>query len=341
MSTKRMRRRLAAVLALDVAGYSRMMAADEAGTLSALLELRKKVVEPELIDHNGRMVKVMGDGALIEFASAVDAVECALEIQERVAANDADLPDDKAIRLRIGVNLGDIIVQQGDIYGDGVNVAARLEAVAEPGGICISGTVFDQVNGKLEIGFEDLGLQEVKNIAQPVRVYSVGADAVQSPSAPIAPAQDKPSIAILPLDDLSGEKEQKYFCDAVSEDLTTALSRFDWLHVAARNAAFAYRGDAIDIRRVGNELGVRYVIEGSVRRIDNRIRVNVQLVDSETLGHAWADLMDYDVADLFELQDDVVARIASTVAPEVVQAEIARTNRKPPEALGPWDHYLR
>jgi adenylate cyclase len=341
MAPDRVRRRLAAVLALDVVGYSRLMGKDEAGTLAALIDLRKTIVEPAVSGHNGRIAKLMGDGALIEFGSAVDAVECAIAIQHAFAARNAKLSDDKAIRLRIGINLGDIIVEHGDIYGDGINVAARLEAIAEPGGICVSGTVFDQVAGKLDTGFEDLGLQEVKNIANPVRVYRVGSDAAESPPAVNPPVPDKPSIAVLPLDDLSGEKEQQYFCDAVAEELTTALSRFDWLFVAARNAAFAYRGETLNIKRVGRELGVRYVLEGSARRIGRKVRVNVQLVDTETLGHAWADRIDREMDDIFDLQDDVVGRIASTVAPEIIQAEIGRTSRKPPETFGPWDHYLR
>lgn len=340
MAPDRVRRRLAAVMALDVVGYSRLMGKDEAGTLAALIELRKTIVKPIVSGHRGRIVKLLGDGALVEFGSAVDAVECGIAIQNAFAARNAELSDEKAIRLRIGINLGDIIIEHGDIYGDGVNVAARLETIAEPGGICVSGTVFDQVEGKLVAGFEDLGLQEVKNIANPVRVYRVGSDAVESAPAATPLVPDKPSIAVLPLDDLSGDKEQQYFCDAVADDLTTALSRFDWLFVASRNAAFAYRGGAIDIKRVSRELGVRYVLEGSVRRIGRKVRVNVQLVDSETLGHAWADRIDREMGDLFDLQDDVVARIASTAAPEIIQAEIARTSRKPPETFGPWDHYL-
>jgi adenylate cyclase len=328
-------------MALDVVGYSRLMGLDEAGTLAALVKLRKKIVEPIVSGHRGRIVKLLGDGALVEFGSAVDAVECGIVIQDAVAANNVEPSDDKAIRLRIGINLGDIIIEQGDIYGDGVNVAARLEAIAEPGGICVSGTVFDQVEGKLDVGIEDLGLQEVKNIANPVRVYRVGSAAVEPAPAAIPPAPDKPSLAILPLDDMSGDKEQQYFCEAVAEDLTTALSRFDWLFVAARNSAFAYKGGAIDIKRVGRELGVRYVLEGSVQRIARKVRVNIQLVDTETLGHSWADRMDREMDDLFDLQDDVVAQIASTVAPEIIQAEIARTSRKPTETFGPWDHYLR
>jgi class 3 adenylate cyclase len=263
MVPDRVERRLAAVLVLDVVGYSRLMGKDETGTLATLIELRKPIVEPTVSGHSGRIVKLMGDGALVEFASAVDAVECGIVIQSAFAASNAELSDDKAIRLRIGINVGDIIIEHGDIYGDGVNIAARLETIAEAGGICVSGTVFDQVEGKLDNGFEDLGLREVKNIAHPVRVYRVSSDTVDQPNAVSSQTSEKHSLAVLPLDDLSGE-DQQYFCDAVAEDLTTALSRFDWLFVAARNAAFAYRGGAIDIKRIGRELGARYVLEGSV-----------------------------------------------------------------------------
>jgi len=343
MAADRIKRRLAAVLALDVVGFSRMMGENEAGTLAALIELRKTIVEPAVTGHNGRIVKLLGDGALIEFASAVDSVECAIAIQEAFAVRNADDARDRTILLRIGINLGDIIIEHGDIYGDGVNIAARLETIAEPGEICVSGTVFDQVDGKLDAGFEDLGLKEVKNIANPVRVYRVGLSDVEHRSAPATNSQtsDKPSIAVLPLDDMSGDKQHQYFCDAVAEDLTTALSRFDWLFVTARNSAFSYRGGAVDIKQVGRELGVRYVLEGSAQLMNRKVRVNIQLVDAETLGHVWADRFDREMEDLFDLQDDVVARIASTTAPEIIRAEISRINHKPSDTFGPWDHYLR
>lgn len=343
MASERVKRRLASILALDVVGFSRLMGENESGTLAALIELRKSVLEPVVADHNGRVVKLMGDGALVEFASAVDSVECAIAIQQAFAARIEKSPDEPAIQLRIGINLGDIIIEHGDIYGDGVNIAARLETIAEPGEICISGTVFDQVEGKLDTSFQDLGLKEVKNIANPVRVFRVGLSGAKGASPAAAPAQtnDKPSIAVLPLDDMSGDKKHQYFCDAVAEDLTTALSRFDWLFVAARNSAFSYRGGAVDIKQVGRELGVRYVLEGSAQLMDKKVRVTVQLVDADTLGHVWADRFDREMDDLFDLQDDVVARIASTTAPEIIRAEISRINQKPPESFGPWDHYLR
>ncbi|MEP1208197.1 MAG: adenylate/guanylate cyclase domain-containing protein [Rhizobiaceae bacterium] len=341
MATERVKRRLAAILALDVVGYSRLMGEDESGTLAALITLRKSIVEPSVSEHGGRIVKLMGDGALVEFASAVDSVECAIAIQNAFADRNGKLEAEQSITLRIGINLGDIIIEHGDIYGDGVNVAARLEEIAEPGEICVSGTVFDQVDGKLQVGLQDLGLKEMKNIANPVRVYRVGSQSTQKASPPQPASSDKPSIAVLPLDDLSGDKQQQYFCDAVAEDLTTALSRFDWLFVAARNSAFSYRGGAVDIKRVGRELGVRYVLEGSVRRIGQKVRVNVQLVDAETLGHVWADRIDWEMEDLFDLQDAVVARVASTAAPEIISAEINRIGRKSAEAFAPWHHYLR
>lgn len=341
MATVRARRRLAAILALDVVGYSRMMGEDEVGTLKALIDCHRKIVEPLVSDHNGRIVKLMGDGALVEFASVVDAVDCGIAIQDAFVDRNAAPRDGKTVHLRIGINVGDIIIEGGEIYGDGINVAVRLEAIAEPGTICISGTVFDQVKDKIEIGFDDLGLQEVKNISQPVRVYRLSSEVAKQPPAAQPRLPDKPSLAVLPLDDLSSDNEHQYFCDAVSEDLTTALSRFDWLFVTSRKAAFAYRGQAVDVKRVGSELGVRYLIEGSVRRIGNKVRVNVQLIDTENQGHVWADRMDYQMDDILELQDDVVARIASTAAPEIIQAEIARSQRKPPDTFGPWDHYLQ
>jgi adenylate cyclase len=336
---KTVERRLAAILAADVAGYSRLMGTDEVGTLNALKAHREELIDPAIAARRGRIVKTTGDGLLAEFPSAVDAVDCAIVIQRGIALRNESVSEGNRLTFRIGINVGDIIVEGADIFGDGVNVAARLETAAEPGGICISGTAFDQVERKVGADFEDLGLQEVKNIANPVRVYRVGSKAIKT-SRVNSPVPDKPSIAVLPLDDLSGDRRQQYFCDAVAEDLTTALSRFDWLFVAARNAAFAYRGEAVDIKRVGRELRVRYVLEGSVQRVDKKVRVNIQLVDTDTLGHVWAERIDREMDDPFDLQDDIVARIASTTAPEIIRAEIARTDRKPAELFGPWDHYV-
>jgi adenylate cyclase len=330
------------VLALDVVGYSRLMAADETGTYAALVDCQKTILEPLVKTHAGRVVKLMGDGALVEFQSVVDAVECGIAIQAGFAKRDVGQADDKAIHVRIGINLGDIILDKGDIFGDGVNVAARLEAIAEPGGICIAGSVFDQVRSKIDVDFEDLGEQSVKNIAEPVRVYRVVLKAApMSPSAtPSVPSSNRPSIAILPFDNLSGDADQQYFCDGVSEDLTTALSRFDWLFVAARNAAFRYKGQPVDVRKVGQELGVRYLLEGSIRVAGGRARVNVQMIETGRQGHVWADRLNADLSDPFEAQDDLVIRIASTVGPELLHAEIARAKQLPEDSLSAWDHGL-
>jgi adenylate cyclase len=309
---------------------------------SALVECQKTILEPLVKTHAGRVVKLMGDGALVEFQSVVDAVECGIAIQAGFAKRNAGQADDKAIHVRIGINLGDIILDKGDIFGDGVNVAARLEAIADAGGICIAGSVYDQVKSKIDVEFEDLGEQAIKNIAEPVRVYQVKfAGSVPTLAATAAAASsDRPSIAILPLDSLSGDAEQQYFCDGVAEDLTTGLSRFDWLFVAARNAAFRYKGQPVDVKRVGRELGVRYVLEGSVRSVGSRARVNVQLIETNRQGHVWADRLDADMADPFEAQDEIVTRIASTVAPEIIQAEVSNALAKADLGLSAWDRYL-
>lgn len=341
MAEERVQRRLAAVLAADVVGYSRLMGEDETGTLTALKELRAQLFDPAVAEHRGRIVKLMGDGALVEFASVVDAVECAVSIQRGVYERNEDIPDSKSIVLRMGVNLGDVIIDGRDIYGDGVNIAARLEGLADPGGICVSGTAYDQVKGKLDAGFEDLGQQQVKNIAGPVRVYRVTSASLSSAQKSSLPTPNKPSIAVLPFENMSDAHDQEYFSDGIAEDLTTALSRFDWLFVAARNSAFTYKGEAADARRVGRELGVRYILEGSVRRVGDRVRVTAQLIDAEADHHVWAQRYDRDLDDVFELQDDIVANIASIVGPEITLAEIERSRGKRPEALDAWDHYLR
>lgn len=341
MATDRVERKLAAILAADVVGYSRLMGEDETGTLTALKELRATLIDPTIAEHRGRIVKLMGDGVLVEFASAVDAVECAVSIQRGMSQQNAKMPDSKSILLRFGVNVGDVIIDGDDIYGDGVNVAARLEGLANPGGICISGMVFDYVKGKLDAGFEDLGPQQVKNIAEPVRVYRVTSASVTHAPTSDLPLPEKPSIAVLPFDNMSDDHEQEYFSDGISEDLTTALSRFDWLFVVARNSAFTYKGEAVNVKRVGRELGVRYILEGSVRRAGNRVRVNVQLIDAKTDRHVWAERFDRELEDVFELQDDIVARIAKTVGPEITLAEIERAQGKRPETLDAWDHYLQ
>jgi adenylate cyclase len=341
MAEERTQRRLAAILAADVVGYSRLMGEDESGTLVALQQLRKTLVEPIIAEYRGRMVKLMGDGALVEFASAVDAVECSVAIQRGVAERNLKLPDNKSIVFRIGINVGDVIIDGNDIYGDGVNVASRLEQLADPGGICISGMVFDQVKGKLDAGFEDFGTQHLKNMADPIRTYRVTRDSVSHASPAHFSMPTKPSIAVLPFDNMSDDHAREYFSDGIAEDLTTALSRFEWLFVIARNSAFTYKGKAVDVRRVGRELGVRYLLEGSVRRSGNRVRISAQLIDAAADRHVWAQRYDREVGDLFELQDDIVASIATTVGPEITLAEIARTRGKRPNDFDAWDHYLR
>jgi len=278
-------RRLAAILAADVAGYSRLMGADEEGTLERLKALRSELFDPKFAEHRGRIVKTTGDGLLVEFASVVDAVRCAVEVQQAMSERDTDVAADSRIELRIGINLGDVIVEGDDLYGDGVNIAARIEALADPGGVFVSNTVHDQVRDRLPFAFEDLGEQQVKNIARPVRVYRVrdAGAATKSPSGPAPPAlplPDKPSLAVLPFANLSGDPEQEYFADGMVEEIITALSRIRWLFVSARNSSFTYKGQAIDLKQVGRELGVRYVLEGSVRKAGGRVRITAQLIDA-------------------------------------------------------------
>jgi len=342
VTEERTQRRLAAILAADVVGYSRLMEQDEVGTLATLKQRRKEVLEPLVAKHRGRIVKVMGDGVLVEFASAVNAVTCAVELQKRIASANDSLPEERRIVLRMGINVGDLIVEGGDLYGDGVNIAARLQAMAEPGEIYVSQIVLDHVKNKVEQKFENLGERTVRNIAEPVRVYRIArTDLVAKTATHELPLPTKPSIAVLPFENLSGDPEQEYFADGIAEDLTTALSRFEWLFVIARNSAFSYKGKAVDVRRVGRELGVRYALEGSVRRSGNRVRINAQLIDAEADRHVWAQRYDREVGDLFGLQDDIVASISAMVGPEITLAEIARTRGKRPDDFDAWDHYLR
>jgi TolB-like protein/class 3 adenylate cyclase/Tfp pilus assembly protein PilF len=340
MAEERSQRRLAAIMAADVVGYSHLMEHDEAGTLAALKQRRREILQPLVAEHHGRIVKVMGDGVLVEFTSAVNAVACAAELQKRMAAANNGLADDRHIVLRIGINLGDVVVEGSDIYGDAVIIATRLEGMAEAGGICVSAKVREEVARKLEIAFEDCGERQLKNITTPVRVYAA-APAPSLPAVRPLPLPDKPSIAVLPFDDMSDDHAQEYFSDGIAEDLTTALSRFEWLFVIARNSAFTYKGKAVDVRRIGRELGVRYVLEGSVRRSGNRVRINAQLIDAGADHHVWAQRYEREIGDLFELQDDIVASIATTVGPEITLAEITRTRGKRPDDFDAWDHYLR
>jgi adenylate cyclase len=336
---ERVERKLAAILAADVAGYSRFMGADEEGTLALLKAHRRELVDPKIAEHRGRIVKTTGDGMLVEFASVVDALRCAADIQRGMAERNAEVPDAKRIRFRVGINVGDIIVDDDDIIGDGVNIAARLEGFAEPGGICVSGRVQEDARGKLDIAFEDAGEQQFKNIAWPVRVYRVRLDgAVARPTLALP---DKPSIAVLPFTNMSGDVEQEYFVDGLVEDIITAMSRVTWFFVIARNSSFTYKGRAVDVRQVGRELGVRYVLEGSVRKSGNRLRVTGQLVDTATGNHIWAERFDGALQDVFDLQDRITASVAGAIEPKLQQAEIQRAQTKPTESLTAYDLYLR
>ena len=340
MAGERPQRRLAAILVADIVGYSRLMRADEAGTLAELKTLRAELFEPKVAEYGGRIVKTTGDGTLIEFASAVDAVQYAVDVQCALT--------DHRFDLRVGINIGDVIVEDDDIYGDGVNVAARLEGIAEPGGISISGSVFEQVKDKLDLPFDDTGPQQVKNIDEPVRVFRIALDRVTTRAASSVGASeappavpDKPSIAVLPFANMSGDPEQEYFADGMVEEIITALSRLNWLFVIARNSTFTYKGQAVDIRRVARELGVRYVLEGSVRKAGRRVRITGQLIDATTGGHIWADRFDGDLEDIFDLQDRITDSVLGAIEPRLRNAEIERSRRKRPENLDAYDLYLR
>jgi len=334
-------RRLAAILAADVAGYSRLMAADEVGTLACLNQLRAEVIEPKISQFGGRVVGSAGDSLLIEFTSAVNAVECAVQMQSALAAQNSKLPDDRRMEFRMGINLGDIIAEADTIFGDGVNIAARLEKLAEPGGVCIGRSVYDQIKGKLPLAYSDLGAQQVRNIPEPIHAYRVQLSASIATSRQTLDLPDKPSIAVLPFENMSGDSEQEYFADGMVEDITTALSRMRWLFVIARNSSFTYKGQAIDVKRVGRELGVRYVLQGSVRKAGSRVRITGQLIDASTGAHLWADRFDGKLKDVFDLQDQVTTSVIGAIAPKLEQAEIERASRKLTESLGAYDYFLR
>jgi adenylate cyclase len=343
MAAERVERRLAAVLAADVAGYTRLMGLDEAGTAQELRNHRA-AADPIVAQWGGRIVKTTGDGVLIEFGSVVEAVECALALQKLATKRNADLPRDRRMDWRIGVHLGDVLIEGDDILGDGVNIAARLEGIAEPGGICISDDAFRQVRGKVEAGFADAGEQSLKNIAHPLRVYSVRPASASEPRlAPAAtlPLPDKPSIAVLPFANMSGDPEQEFFADGIAEDVITALSRYPSLFVIARNSSFTYKGRAVDVKQVGRELGVRYVLEGGLRKSGNRIRVTAQLVEAETGKHVWGERYDRDLADIFAVQDEITEAVTIAITPAIADAEQHRAMRKPPQSLGAWAAYQR
>jgi len=342
----RVERRLAAILAADVVGYSRLMGTDERGTLERLQRHRRDLIEPKLIEHRGRTVKLMGDGALAEFASAVDAVQCAAEIQAAMAESNRAVPEAERIDFRIGVNLGDVIVEGDDIYGDGVNIASRLEGLAEPGGVCISAKVHDEVRDRLDLSFEDLGEQEIKNIARPIRAYKV----VRSPavrrdnpdvSAPAPSLPDKPSIVVLAFQNMSRDPEQEYFADGIAEDVITDLSKVSGLFVIARNSAFSYKGKPVDLRHVSRELGVRYVLEGSVRKAGSRVRITAQLIDGRSGGHVWAERYDRDLHDIFEVQDEVTREIVAALKVRLTPDERRRVAGHGTDSIKAYDCLLR
>ena len=320
MAEERAQRRLAAILAADVVGYSRLMQLDESGTLAVLKARRSEVLKPAVSRHHGRIVKFMGDGVLVEFPSAVDAVECAVVLQKTMEAANADRPEDRRIVLRVGINLGDVIVEGTDLYGDGVNVAARLEAMAEPGSVYLSQTVFGHVRGKLELGFDDLGEHKLKNMEEPIRVYRVSNSSAEA-KADNAISTSKPSVAMLPFTNMSGEPNQKYFSDGITEDIITELSRFSSLFVIARNSSFRYRDSSLDMKRVGRELGARYLVEGSIRRLGSKVRITAQLIEAATDRHLWAERYDRTIDDLFEVQDEVVRAVVTTLEHRIADGE--------------------
>ena len=337
------KRTLAAILAADVAGYSRLMGDDERATMETLNTCRD-IFRKHTADRDGRVVDTAGDSILAVFASVVEAVQCAVQVQSELGEHNTDLPEDRRMHFRIGINLGDVFEQDdGTIYGDGVNVAARLESLAEPGGICLSGSAHEQVEGKTDLDFEDLGNHEVKNIARPVHAYRIAGDKPSGQAGPAKPLSlpDKPSIAVLPFDNLSGDPEQEYFADGVAEDIITGLSKIRWLFVIARNSSFTYKGQTFDVKRVGRELGVRYVLEGSVRRGGNRVRVTAQLIETENDHHVWADRYDGTLDDIFELQDEITAKVISALGPELTMAEVARTGQGRSRNFNAWDLYLQ
>ncbi len=336
-----MERRLAAILAADVVGYSRLMERDEAGTLSTLKSRRTEILQPMVSKHRGRVVKLMGDGVLVEFGSAVNAVACAVELQAAMESANAGAAEGQRIVLRVGINLGDVMVEGSDLYGDGVNIAARLESLSEPGGLCISGSVFEHVNGKLPHSFVSLGPQTLKNIDRPIQIYRLAGKDGPRPATSVVelPLPDKPSIVVLPFVNMSADAEQSYFVDGLTEDLITDLSKVPELFVIARNSSFAYKGRSIDIRQIARELGVKYVLEGSARRAADRVRINAQLIDAHAGGHIWADRFDRDLADIFAAQDEVVAKIVEALAGKLTAAGLKERYR--PANLEAYDLCLR
>jgi len=341
MAEHSVERRLAAILAADVAGYSRLMGADEEGTLARLNAYSREFLDPTIAEYRGRIVKRIGDGILSEFGSAVDATRCAIQMQSGMAQRNADVATDKRIEIRIGIHVGDIIVEEGDIFGDGVNIAARLESIAEPGGICISEDTFRQVRGKIDAAFDDIGDQQLKNIDRPVKAYRVQFGKTAAKTVGTSASSERPSIAVLPFQNMSGDQEQEYFVDGIVEDIITGMSRIKWLFVIARNSSFAYKNRAVDVKQVGRELGVRYVLEGSLRKAGERVRVTCQLIETATGTHVWAERYDRPLGNIFALQDEITISVVGAIEPSLRQAEIERARRKRPESLDAYDLYLR
>jgi adenylate cyclase len=334
---ERVERKLAAILAADVAGYSRLIGIDEEGTLNRLRELRKRLIDPKIATHQGRIVKLMGDGILIEFQSAVAALRCAVEIQHAIAEHNASQAKDRRIEFRVGIHEGDVVVENDDIFGDGVNVAARLQALAEPGTIFVSQRIHEDTAGKVDVTFEDMGDHQLKNIARRVRVYRVRLDRIPLNARPTLALPDKPSIAVLPFQNMSGDPEQEYFADGMVEEIITALSRIRWLFVIARNSSFTYKGRAVDVKQVGRELGVRYVLEGSIRKSGDRVRITCQLIDAVSDAHLWADHFDGSLSDVFALQDKIAISVTGVIEPAVVAAEIRRSIQRQTTDLTVYD----
>jgi adenylate cyclase len=335
-----MERRLAAILAADVVGYTTLMGADEAGTLRRLTEFRREILEPLIDKHHGRIFKLMGDGLLVQYQSVVDAVECAHAWQEITAKHQAEVENETQLRFRIGINLGDVIVEGDDIHGDGVNIATRLEALARPGGVCVSADAYRQAKGKVKVEFEDLGAQNLKNVADPVHAYSLRLD------IPLGDVQKtiipkRPAVAVLPFDNMSGDPEQEYFSDGLAEDIITALSHWRSFPVIARNSSFSFKGQKVRVQKIADELGARYVLEGSVRKAGQRLRITAQLIDANSGHHVWAERFDRQIEDIFDVQDEITNRIAATIMPELEHFEHRRSANKRTEDLNAWDYYLR
>jgi adenylate cyclase len=348
MADERVDRRLAAILAADIAGYSQLMGSDEEGTLRQLKSHRKELVDPKITEHRGRIVKTTGDGMLVEFVSVVDAVRCAVDIQRGMIERNAEIPVERRIEFRVGINVGDIISDGDDIYGDGVNIAARLEGLSEPGGIYVSRVVHDQVRDKLAFDFEDMGEQTVKNIARPVGIHrihlvdhAISKKTDGNVGSPGQRISDRPALAVLPFVNMSGDTEQEYFADGISEDVITGLSKLRWFFVIARNSSFSYKGKAVDVRRAARELGVRYVLEGSVRKGGNRVRITTQLIDASTGNHIWADHFDGELTDVFALQDEITKKVVGAIEPRLLEAEAVRSQNRSPGDLGAWDMVIR